>query len=283
VARALNEVALRTFKQGKKAYQIQRRYLRTRIPIGTMDVREYTDRLDDINSWLKYFPVETNTIVGDESFPKPMGKEELMDLLHFAQPIEWNIRALQQANEGFFDSLEDMQLAYSLYQDADKLVAQVEKLNLAKKPNQDDGNNHGKGNRNSRKRGKRTGGNRDENAQENKTSNKKQCTPKHKESDAEKCPHCGRVHKKPWSECWSLPANKDKKPEWFVLNGKSQQQTSSHIREGENTLIKTSLLQKLVQKAAKQTKRRPVIVDEDEEDDRPAKKPSKKAAGKKKK
>jgi hypothetical protein len=64
-----------------------------------------------------------------------------------------------------------------------------------------------------------------------------------------------------------LPANKDKKPDWFVLNGKSKQQTSNHIQKGENTLIKTSLLQKLVQKAAKQTKRRAVIVDESDEDD----------------
>ena len=271
LARALNEVALRIFKYGKDAYKIQRRYMRTRIPIGNMEVRDYTDRLDTISSWLKYFPVETNTIDGSaDDHPSPLEEDELMDLLHFAQPVEWNIRSLQQGNHGFFESLDDMKSYYTLYQEADKLQVEVDNV-LGSNKHQGNGNHgrNGNGNGNGgrkRKQGRRGKKKDDESIDANRTNKKPQASKKQGGGNTKKaCPHCGKFHKLPWSECWALPANKDKKPEWFTPNaGKSKQQTTNAIEEG-HTLIKSSLLQKLVKQASKR-KAKLVIADSDEED-----------------
>ena len=273
--RAINEVALRVFKQGKEAYKIQRRYLRMRIPIGAMDVREYTDRLDDINGWLQYFPVDTNKIVGrngNGDFHRPLDDDELMDLLHFAQPVEWNIRNLQQGNNGFFSSLDAMKEAYAMYQDADKLVATMDKLKLNNNNKGNGDNKHRQGgNPKKRRRGRRRSRGRDDDsndsskgqAKKKKTNNQNKGAGKAK---GDKCPHCGRHHAKPFSECWTLPANKDKRPEWFTIPGKSQKQNSNTIQESP-VLIQPSMLKKLVQKAAAQPRKRTVIEDSDGEDD----------------
>ena len=212
-------------------------------------------RLDDINNWLPYFPVETNTIVGEqEDFASPLDDDEIMDLLHFAQPVEGNIRNLQQGNNGFFDNLQAMKEAYAMYQEADNLTEAVAKA-LAKPGKEDDGKQRHKSNK--RRRGKRNGKKDDESTESSKNPKKKPAK-KVSFNGGEKCPHCGKVHKKPWKDCWSLPANKDKKPEWFNTNGKSKQQTSNAIQECQ-VLIKTSMLQKLVQKAAKPRRKRAVI------------------------
>jgi transposase InsO family protein len=271
INRALNEVALRIFKHGKDAYKIQRRYLRTRIPIGTMAVKTYTDRLERINTWFQYFPVETKTIVGDDDdLPPPLDDDEIMDLLHFAQPVEWNIRNLQQGKHGFFDDLLSMTDAYALYQDADQLQREVDKIHNRTRTrdnqSQSRGNNNGNDRRNSSNpRRKRKGRGNGINREEEPRPPKKSHNDKKNNEDHETCPHCGRNHKKPWSDCWSLPANKNNRPDWFKdnhNNGKSSEQHNHSILKGQShVLIKSSMLKKLVNQAAK--RRRMVIEDSD--------------------
>jgi transposase InsO family protein len=273
IARSLNEMALRIFKQGKDAYKIQRRYLRTRIPIGTVDVQDYTDRLETINGWLVYFPVETKDITGaDDDFPVPMDDDEVMDLLHFAQPIEWNIRNLQQGRHGFFDTLEEMKENYARYQDADKLQLAVNKFSQQNSEKPKNGNNRSNGNNgssnnqshgsNSRKRH----GNRKSNKRERAEDSNARST---KTARGEVCPHCGKAHKKPWSACWSLPENKGKKPDWFKEKdpGKSTPTSSNAPVQESHVLIKRTMLQRLVNQAAKRNKRLVIDVSDSSSDD----------------
>ena len=62
LAQALNEVALRVFLQREDAIRYQERYLMQCLPIADMDIYKWSDRFQQINGWLKFFPVHTGRI-----------------------------------------------------------------------------------------------------------------------------------------------------------------------------------------------------------------------------
>jgi hypothetical protein len=88
MARALNELGLRIFGNGKEALKRQRRYMLTNLPTIEVPVQEYCDRLLKMSMWLQFFPVETiNVIELDPSpFPRKFSDSELMVALEHAAP-----------------------------------------------------------------------------------------------------------------------------------------------------------------------------------------------------
>jgi hypothetical protein len=116
---------------------------------------------------------------------------------HFAQPVEWNIRSLQQGKHGFFGDLQSMTEACSLYQGADKLASQMEKALGKNTPKDGDRTNTHK------RRRKGSPNDTSNDGKSNKQPKKTHSTSK-KKGKEDTCPHCGNVHKKPWNDCWTL-------------------------------------------------------------------------------
>jgi hypothetical protein len=174
-------------------------------------------------------------------------------LLRDTERVARRFPSRSQGRHGFFNSLKEMQEAYALYQNADTLQTNVEDELGGQHPK------HGKRQRTKKhKHGKRKRAFNDDSSDDEEPRKKKghhQKKPKKTRNDTKKdkgdtCPHCGKVHKKPWSDCWTLAQNKNKKPEWFKTDGKSQQQTSNAIQEGQQVLITADALQQLMNTVA---------------------------------
>ena len=274
MARALNSVAIRIFSTAEFSAAIQRRYLRQRIPFGDTNVVTYVDRLCKINNWFSYFPVETDKIYrGEEQeFPQPLPEDELMDILHYSQPVEWQVRSLQQGSFGFYDDIKEMASAFRRYQVADELEDRANALVKSTKESHSNGNKqngngnnkhnknknksqHNKRNNNKRKRGR----NRDDDSTDS-NGNK----PYQNKKKTARCKTCGNFHPgKCRFEKGNGNGNNDNKKDDSKSNDKTKKTVSideSHV------VVKKSLLKRLTQKASRRNNKRLVIDDSSDEE-----------------
>jgi hypothetical protein len=130
IARSLNELGLRIFGKGKKAFRCQRGYMLTNLPPIEVPVQEYCDRLLQMSMWLQFFPVETINIreLNPSPFPKTFSDSELMEALEHAAPDEWKAE-LKKQHITKFNSLNDMKWRYKDIQDAgEDLAKSTDKL-----------------------------------------------------------------------------------------------------------------------------------------------------------
>ena len=57
----------------------------------------------------------------EHKFSQPLPEDELMDILHYSQPVEWKVCSLQQGSFGFYDDIKVMANAFQHCQVADEL------------------------------------------------------------------------------------------------------------------------------------------------------------------
>ena len=225
-ARALNAVAQRIFTHAEFSAAIQRRYLRQRIPFGDTNVVDYVDRLCKINNWFPYFPVDNDTIITGNKveFPQPLPEDELMDILHYSQPIEWQVRSLQHGSFGFYDDIKTMAQAFRRYQTADELEERAHQMVKYYQAAHSKGTNTSNGNSNNKTKrshkadysskpsnSKRRNGSRHQDdssitshgsESSNSSSNSSGTHRGSRKRLKSRCKHCGKFHR---GECWYAP------------------------------------------------------------------------------
>jgi hypothetical protein len=206
MVRALNELGLRIFGKGKAALRRQRRYRLTNLPTIEVPVQEYCDRLLQMSMCLQFFPVETINIreLNPSSFPKTFDDSKLMEALEHAAPDEWKAE-LKKQHITNFNSLNNMKWHYKDIQDAGKDLAKSSR--------------NGRGNTSREDDESQLPRNRQSHSQNCKCKGKEPSNKKSRRNIGERnkrkevCEHCRKGHDS--KDCWELPENQDKHPDWW--------------------------------------------------------------------
>jgi hypothetical protein len=186
----------------------------TNLPLIEVPVQEYCDRLLQMRIWLQFFPVETINIMelNPSPFPKTLNDSQLMEALEHAAPDEWKAE-LKKQHITKFNSLNDMKWRYKDIQDAGEDVAKSSRNGRGNTSREDDESQPPR--------------NRQSRSQNHKCKSKEQkrgCgSPSNKKSrrinngegnnHEDGCEHCSGKHSN--KDCWELPENKDKHPDWW--------------------------------------------------------------------
>ena len=243
------------------------------LPIADMDIYQWSDRLQQINGWLKFFPVHTGRIrnLRSTTFPKALDDNQPMRTLEQSMPPQWKAMLTGAGESGFFDSYPQMVSRLSLLQESEKITAALEKRNTRPKSHP---NHQGDGNSDNTNGPRKRSPVHDRNRKKSRAKgHKKQRTGS---SDATLCKHCGKVHVNAPDGCYTLPENKNKRPEWWkdMDTGKTGKSKFKHIKNAPappssqeaNVLISRSSFTKLVRKAQQSPKRK-VIEEESSDED----------------
>ena len=103
--KALNDTR-RHFFPLERAYQRQHDYMLRYLKMdGSQTVCEFTARLQELNSYLPYFPVKPGTT------PSPFSKDELSSILNHAKPAKWQV-AMLSANINVYEMSWDQLVEY---------------------------------------------------------------------------------------------------------------------------------------------------------------------------
>ena len=177
----------------KSAARKQKAYMRKSLFMGSMDPEDFLERLNELNEYLGYFPVEGNRT----KYAKPLKMDEILDILDGAKRFDWHLTLLAQGRDPeSFDTVEDAMQCYRQLYQADQTLHKLQKV--SKKSN--------KSNKKKRKRGTEDAGeSSDEKAQGNNKGRANSNGNTHKKNK-KYCPHCKKV----WhviSECWQKHKN----------------------------------------------------------------------------
>jgi hypothetical protein len=96
---AIFELAIRAFdiQSGwRDAYERQREYMRRDLVMGKLNPEEFSQRLQDLNKYLDYIPIEKTT--GSDKSIKAYGKslpeDEIRSIMGRVIPPEWTVNLL---------------------------------------------------------------------------------------------------------------------------------------------------------------------------------------------
>ncbi|CAB9515692.1 hypothetical protein SEMRO_732_G194380.1 [Seminavis robusta] len=226
--KVLNDMALKIFADGAWAARSQKRYMRNNLFMGNMDPEKFADRLEKLNDYLKYFPIDK---VEMEHPPnKKLDWDELVDIMDYSTPRRWHPLMLSQGKQPhLFRSFSE---AVTYYQRLYKSNQLSRKLAEAGRFIGGGGGHSGGGSSGKRRRGGHNNG------KDNNTSNQKERTP---------CSTCGKMHR---GKCWHSEdsgsgSRPNKRAKFHSNKNKSGKPQSSHV------MIETKDLKKLVANQAK--------------------------------
>ena len=231
----LNSVALEIFPDGAGAIRFQKRYLRNNLYMGDMDPDKFAARLEKINSYLPFFPVEEPEYDeengGEQKEPlgsnHPLPWDELVDIMDYAKSIEWHILMLSQGKKPHtFSSLKEATTYYKQLYESSKLQQRWEEAN-----NKANGKGDGKTGKKRKGRGSPSNG------------------PSQKESTTPSCSHCKKKGHTA-EECWIKDPNKRPKKRAKTGNGNAQAKSNT---QSTHVLITKQDLKKLVAQSQKKT------------------------------
>ena len=113
---AFDDLTATFLKYGEKSYRRQVNYMRYGLFMGKLSVREFGERLRQLNAYLEYFPRNR-----DFERRRPLDDEELVEILVRAAPVQW-IQAIMRSNvdpsemswEEAFECFERVELSFAL-------------------------------------------------------------------------------------------------------------------------------------------------------------------------
>ncbi len=239
-----NEVAKEYFDNWQSAARRQRYYMRRDIFIGSIKPKIFVEAMEKMNKYLAYFPV------ADAGTPAtPMSDEEILDIINASLPQNWTLTML--SNNIRIDDFDDLTEAvdhYTALYQTDQMYQQLQ--------------NSSKDETKSKKK-------KDKRKRNNEEKSNKEQQPKWID-----CPHCGKNHVGPASNCWTLEKNKNKCPKFYRDPSGKQNADHGKTKEGSKTvtfskkqfshLMKT--LPATIAAAASNRKRKANKDDEDEID-----------------
>jgi hypothetical protein len=123
---AIFEFAIRDFdiQSGwRDAYERQREYMRRDIFIGKLNPEKFSRRLQDLNNYLDYIPIERTTLSYKtiNAYGKSLPEDEIRSIMGRAIPPEWTVNMLSLGKEPWrFKDLEDHLNTYRQQLQADQ-------------------------------------------------------------------------------------------------------------------------------------------------------------------
>jgi hypothetical protein len=132
----------------RDAYERQREYMRRDLFMGKLDPEEFSQRLQDLNRYLDFIPIEktsdSNKIT--KAYEKSLPEDEIISIMGRAIPPEWTVNLLALGKEPWrFKDLEDQLHMYRQQWQEDQqknIIAQMagkipNKFNDGKRKNND--------------------------------------------------------------------------------------------------------------------------------------------------
>jgi hypothetical protein len=110
---AIFELAIRAFdiQSGwRDAYERQREYMRRDIVMGKLNPEKFSQRLQDLNKYLDYIPIERTTLTDktNKAYGKSFPEDEIRSIMGRAIPPGWTVNLLALGKEPWrFVDLED--------------------------------------------------------------------------------------------------------------------------------------------------------------------------------
>jgi hypothetical protein len=110
---AIFELAIRAFdiQSGwRYAYERQREYMRRDLFMGKLNPEKFSQRLQDLNKYLDYIPIERTTLSDKtiKAYGNSLQQDEIKSIMGQAIPPEWTVNLLALGKEPWrFKDLED--------------------------------------------------------------------------------------------------------------------------------------------------------------------------------
>jgi hypothetical protein len=110
---AIFELAIRAFdiqSGGRDAYDKQREYMRRYLFMGKLNPEKFSQRLQDLNKYLDYIPIERTTLSDKtiKAYGKSFLEDEIRSIMGRANPPEWTVSLLALEKKPWrFKDLED--------------------------------------------------------------------------------------------------------------------------------------------------------------------------------
>ncbi|CAB9499949.1 unknown protein [Seminavis robusta] len=128
LSQVMNDMALKIFADGAWAARSQKRYMRNNLFMGNMDPEKFADRLEKLNDYLKYFPIDK---VEMEHPPnKKLDWDELVDIMDYSTPRRWHpLMPSQGKQPHLFKSFNEAVTYYQRLYKADLLSRKLSEAN----------------------------------------------------------------------------------------------------------------------------------------------------------
>jgi hypothetical protein len=94
----------------RDAYERQREYMRRDLFMGKLNPEKFSQRLQDLNKYLDYIPIERTTLPDNtiKTHEKSLPEDEIRSIMGQAIPPEWKVNLLALGKEPWrFKDLED--------------------------------------------------------------------------------------------------------------------------------------------------------------------------------
>ena len=160
----------RRVKSWRSAARKQKSYMRNSIYMGDMDPEDFLERLEELNKFLCYFPVDKGD--GRQKYAKPFKQDELLEILDHAKKFEWHLTMLAQGKDPeSFETVEEAMQYYRQLHQADQTFSKLKNHTTKggksgkKKRKRDDGSSKDG-------RGTNEGSNQNSNQAQNSNNNK---------------------------------------------------------------------------------------------------------------
>jgi hypothetical protein len=131
---AIFELAIRAFdiQSGwRYAYERQREYTRRDLFMGEINPEKFSQRLQDLNKYLDYIPIERTTLSDKtiKTYGKSLPEDEISSIMGRAIPPEWTVNLLALGKEPWrFKDLEDQLNMYHQQWQADQQKQIIAKM-----------------------------------------------------------------------------------------------------------------------------------------------------------
>lgn len=80
----INDVAKHVFHNAETSYKTQRKYMSNSIFIGNLEFVQFSERLENMNILLSYFPR-----FGNQAHAVPLDDDQLIDIVERRAPLAW--------------------------------------------------------------------------------------------------------------------------------------------------------------------------------------------------
>jgi hypothetical protein len=131
---AIFELSIRAFyiQSGwRDAYERQRQYMRRDLFMGKLNPEKFSQRLQDLNKYLDYIPIERTTLSDKtiKAYGKSFPEDEIRSIMGQAIPPECKVNLLALGKEPWrFKYLEDQLNMYRQQWQADQQIQIIEKM-----------------------------------------------------------------------------------------------------------------------------------------------------------
>jgi hypothetical protein len=138
----------------RDAYETQRAYMRRDIFMGKLNPESFSQRLQDLNKYSDYFPIEKTSEKDKiiKAYGKSLPEDEIRSIMGRAIPPEWTVNLLALGKEPWrFKDLEDQLNIYRQQWQADQQKQIIAKMagKMPGKTNEGKRKNSGRNHQNS--------------------------------------------------------------------------------------------------------------------------------------